>query len=344
VKFWGDQRLAPSSATIAAGGFLESPCGHGAWARSLVVADPEQAPKTMRLRYAGRCRSCAVALAKGDLAVYDPTDRKVLCLPCAGAVGRGSPAPDGQAVREPASGSRPDVAAALPALPDRSAQGSLVDGVAGASARREHQRRQAKREAAVRTAHPRIGGLILALTDEPQSTRAWQRGAVGEERLAQRLNQLTDKGVRLLHDRRIPGTRANIDHLAVTASGVYVIDAKRYTGRPHLRVDGGFLRPRTEMLMVGTRNCTKLLDGVLGQVQLVSTALASCPQAQDSPVRGMLCFIDADWPLIGGSFRIAQIDVLWPGKAAEKLTSPGALTPADIDLIHHHLAAAFPRA
>ncbi len=56
----------------------------------------------------------------------------------------------------------------------------------------------------------------------------------------------------------------------------------------------------------------------------------------------MLCFVDADWPLIGGSFRIAQIDVLWPGKAAEKLTSPGALTPADIDLIHHHLAAAFP--
>jgi len=310
----------------------------------LVVADSEQAPKMMRLRYAGRCRSCAVAVANGDLAVYDPTDRTVLCLPCAGAAGPDSPAPDGQAVRDPASGSRPDVAAALPALPDRSARGSLVDGVAGASARREHRRRQAKREAAVRAAHPRIGGLILALTDEPQSTRAWQRGAVGEERLAQRLNQLTGKGVRLLHDRRIPGTRANIDHLAVTASGVYVIDAKRFTGRPHLRVDGGFLRPRTEMLMVGTRNCTKLLDGVLGQVQLVASALASCPQAKDSPVRGMLCFVDADWPLIAGSFRIAQIDVLWPGKAAEKITSPGALTPADIDLIHHHLAAAFPRA
>ncbi len=251
----------------------------------------------MRLRYAGRCRSCAVALAKGDLAVYDPTGRKVTCLPCAGPAGRDSPAhPTGQAFRDPASGSWPDVDAALPALPDRSARGSLVDGVAGASARREHQRRQAKREAAVRTAHPRIGGLILALTDEPQSTRAWQRGAVGEERLAQRLNQLTDKGVRLLHDRRIPGTRVNIDHLAVTAGGVYVIDAKRYTGRPHLRVDGGLLRPRTEMLMVG--NCTKLLDGVHPQVQLVASA-----------------------------FHIAQIDVLWPGKAAAKPTSPGALTP-----------------
>ncbi len=55
----------------------------------MVVADSEQASKTMRLRYAGRCRICVVALAKGDLAVFDPTDRKVLCLPCAGAAGRG---------------------------------------------------------------------------------------------------------------------------------------------------------------------------------------------------------------------------------------------------------------
>lgn len=114
---------------------LEFRCGHGVWARSLVVADSEQAPKMMRLRYAGRCRSCAVALTKGDRAVYDLTARKVLCLPCAGPTDPDSPAYlTGQAVRELASGSRPDVAAALPALPDRSARGSLVDGVAGASA------------------------------------------------------------------------------------------------------------------------------------------------------------------------------------------------------------------
>jgi len=150
--------------------------------------------------------------------------------------------------------------------------------------------------------------------------------------------------------RETAGTKASGPTATPTATApapdpTHVIDAKKYTGRPHLRVDGGFLRPRTEMLTVGTRNCTKLLDGVHRQVQLVAGALASCPQAKDSPaVRGMLCFVDADWPLIGGSFRIAQIDVLWPGKAAEKLTSPGALTPADIDLIHHDLAAAFPRA
>ncbi len=309
-----------------------------------VAEQAEPPPKTIRLRYAGSCRSCAVVLAKGDSAVYDPNTRKVTCLPCAGGAGRRNPALDGQALPYPASGSVPGIDTPLPAVPAGSGGNFVIDGVAGASARREHQRRQTKRDAAVRTKHPRVGGLILALTDEPQSTRAWVRGAVGEERLAQRLNQLTEKGVRLLHDRRIPGTRANIDHLAVTATGVYVIDAKRYAGRPHLRVDGGFLRPRTEKLMIGTRDHTKLLNGVHRQVQLVSAVLASCPEAHDNPVRGMLCFIDADWPLIGGAFRIGQVDVLWPGKSAEKLTIPGPLTPADIEVIHHHLAAAFPPA
>ena len=35
----------------------------------------------------------------------------------------------------------------------------------------------------------------------------------------------------MLHDRRIPGTRANIDHIAVASSAVWVIDAKRYNGK-----------------------------------------------------------------------------------------------------------------
>jgi len=33
-----------------------------------------------------------------------------------------------------------------------------------------------------------------------------------------------------LHDRRVPGTKANIDHVAVGAGAVWVIDAKRYQG------------------------------------------------------------------------------------------------------------------
>jgi hypothetical protein len=42
---------------------------------------------------------------------------------------------------------------------------------------------------------------------------------------------LDSRGVELLHDRRICGSRANIDHLAIGPGGVTVIDAKNYRGK-----------------------------------------------------------------------------------------------------------------
>jgi hypothetical protein len=43
----------------------------------------------------------------------------------------------------------------------------------------------------------------------------------------------------VLHDRAIPGTRSNIDHIAVVPSGVWVIDTKQYRGRVQRRDRGG---------------------------------------------------------------------------------------------------------
>jgi hypothetical protein len=100
-------------------------------------------------------------------------------------------------------------------------------GVAGGSARQEFARRHSRREGRIREAHPRLGGLILALSDDPQSTRAWQSGATGERKLGEKLVSLGDSIV-ALHDRQVPRSRANIDHLVVGPAGVYVIDAKRY--------------------------------------------------------------------------------------------------------------------
>ena len=102
---------------------------------------------------------------------------------------------------------------------------TATNGKAGTSARREGERRKAKREAAVRARHPRIGGVILALQDAPQHERSWSRGAGGEELVKQALTKHAPD-VAVLHDRRIPGSRANIDHIAITATGVWVIDTE----------------------------------------------------------------------------------------------------------------------
>lgn len=111
----------------------------------------------------------------------------------------------------------------------------------------------------------------------------------------------------MLHDRKIPRSTANIDHLAMAPTGVYVIDAKRFHGRPSLVVEGGLIRPRVEKLMVGGRGRSKLVDGVLKQVDVVRGIVGG-----DVAVRGVLCVIEADRPLIGGSLVTRDVDVLWP--------------------------------
>lgn len=266
--------------------------------------------KRMRLRYAGMCRECGIELAAKTEAIYERSSKTVRCLTHADA-------PEDAAV-----------------------QVQLVDsGTPGGSARREFDRRKAAREERIRTNHPKIGGLILALSEDPQSTRAWDTGAVGEERLGNRLNAVASDALLVLHDRRLPSSRANIDHLAVTPSGVYVIDAKKYKGRPRLRIEGGLLRPRVERLMVGTRDCTKVVEGVLKQVGVVRDVVGD-----EVPVHGVLCFVDADWPLIGGSFTTRGVHVVWPKRLVARLEATGPLGPDTLGRVHRKLAEALPSA
>lgn len=263
--------------------------------------------KTMRLRYPGRCRQCGADLTAGTTAVYDRDSKTVCCVRC----------------------------------PHAPAATAVVNqGVAGASATREYQRRSERREQRIRSAHPRLGGLILALSEEPQSTRAWAVGAAGERRLAATLDAAAERGVRLLHDRRIPRTRANIDHIAVSEAGVFVIDAKHYRGRPRAHTEGGLLRPRVTTLRIGSRDGTRLVAGVHKQVALVRDALADV--GIQAPVHGMLCFVAADWPVIGGAFVIDGVSVLWPKKAVEVILGDRRWDPARIDVAHRALAALFP--
>jgi hypothetical protein len=275
-------------------------------------------------------------VAAGETAVYERGSKTVVCLPCYDA-NAPAPVPEG-AVAPTVSDAATAFEEADAPEPER-----VVAGSAGASAQREYERRRARREDRVRTAHPKIGGFLLAISEEPQSTTAWATGARGEALLGSGLDGLAGRGVRVLHDRRIPRTKANIDHIAVSAAGVFVIDAKRYKGRPHARVEGGLFRPRVVKLMVGTRDQTKLVGGAHKQVGLVRAALEAAGLAE-VPVRGVLCFVEADWPLFGGSFVIDDVWVLWPKKLAEQLATPGPLDDAMTERVHRALAVAFPLA
>ncbi|WP_220488268.1 nuclease-related domain-containing protein [Tessaracoccus sp. MC1756] len=298
--------------------------------------------KRMRLRYAGTCSSCGSALSAGTTADYDRSSKTVACVTCPPQVPLrpADPTAPGVVVDETIAAVAADAVRPGPDVEKVPSLG-VVDGQGGASAAAEYQRRHAARAERVLGNHPRMGRFLLAVFDDPQSTRAWSVGAEGERMLGGMLASMAADSLRVLHDRRIPRTRANIDHLVVCPSGVFVVDAKRYrNARPALRVEGGLLRPRTESLTVGGRDRTALVTGMQKQVDLVRAALAERPEV---PVRGVLCFVDADWPLLGGAFTVNEVAVMWPKKLKSLLTERGPLDEAQIADLQWQLHEAFPR-
>lgn len=58
---------------------------------------------------------------------------------------------------------------------------------------------------------------------------AWESGAEREPAIAKRLADLPT-GFTVLHDLRLPGTESRLDHLVVSGGGLYLVDAKKYSG------------------------------------------------------------------------------------------------------------------
>jgi hypothetical protein len=286
--------------------------------------------RVMNLRRDDVCCRCRMALPKGTRAYWDAEARTVACVDClnvSGATTRSSPDHQGNPAREPASGRAP---ASTPE-PDR--------GQPGASAAREHRRRRAGREARVRRRHPHVGRLLLAIGGPPQHERAWEIGSRGEEQVGRSLDRRTAKGPAIiLHDRRMPASLANIDHLAVAPQGVFVIDAKAIKGKVRI-ARPLFGKPR---LTIAGRNRTKLVDGLDRQVDAVRRALAQ-HGLHELPVLGVLCFTKADLPLLGAG-KIRGHRLHYCRGTARELNRSGPLGPEAIGAIAAELEASFPRA
>ena len=232
------------------------------------------------------------------------------------------PGPGVESQRRERDGGRPGVGGRA------AAQEQQIDrGVAGRSALGEYERRHAKREQQIRQRWGRLAGLKLALSEDPQSTRAWQRGSVGESKLAQSLAKLRRDDVIALHDRRVPGSPANIDHIVVCPSGVFVVDAKLYKGEIHTKDIGGLFSGRDLRLFVGSRDCTRLADGLGWQVRTVDAALGDT----EIPVFPVLCFIDAEWPLFGGPRAFRSVLIESERSLRRRVTQRGNL---DLEEVH----------
>jgi hypothetical protein len=188
-----------------------------------------------------------------------------------------------------------------------------------------------------------LARIRQGLFPEADAGAAWHKGAVGEEQLATSMNPLVENGtISALHDRRVPRSSANIDHLAVAASGIWVIDAKRYSGRISKDARGGFFNSRA-VLSIGGRDRTSLVEGMEKQVAVVQAALSES-SVEPVPVHAALCFVDGDWGLRFKPFAIDGVLVTWPKALRARLAEPGELETERRDLLVQALARALPPA
>ncbi|MHB1775741.1 MAG: nuclease-related domain-containing protein [Acidimicrobiales bacterium] len=281
--------------------------------------------RLIRLRYPASCAACGGVLERGARAWWDQGARAAECTAC-----RPADSDD----LEPAGGAPPAPPGAEP----------LVAGTAGGSARATYERRHARREQRIEERWGRPAGVVKFLTDDPQSTRAWAQGSEGERLLAEVLARTVGDRAVLLHDRKVPRTRGNIDHLAVAPPGVWVIDAKRYRGRVEHRDVGGWFRTDLR-LYVGGRDRTNAVEGLAWQVDAVRHALAAlATPGLIVPLHPALCFVDAEWPLFAKPFTHDGVRVSGPRSLAEAIGAGGALNREAVELVARQLATALPPA
>jgi hypothetical protein len=119
-----------------------------------------------------------------------------------------------------------------------------------------------------------LGAMLL-----PGTTTAWETGALGEERTGQILRPLEGEGFRVIHDRLIPGSRANIDHIVVGPPGVFVVETKNYAGRLRVR--------RGEVSVSGRRKI-----GIVAQAKREAAVVAVV--VSPVPVTPLICVHRAD--------------------------------------------------
>lgn len=209
------------------------------------VAERTVVPYTT-VRRPGRCGGCAAGLSVGMSGFWDPQARVMCCLGC-----------------------RP-----------RHAGG----GGGGLSVRRAADAAAAAHRGRLRSRWGPLAPLVGLVGGPDPEVARYAKGAAGEEKVAGLLGRAgTRHGWAVLNDRSIPGRRENIDHLVVTTGGVWVVDAKSYTGR---------IRPGAA-LMIGHRSGDKLLEQSRRLVGFVTEALARSGVGGVA-VHGALCFVDGD--------------------------------------------------
>jgi Nuclease-related domain len=144
----------------------------------------------------------------------------------------------------------------------------------------------------------------------------WQRGAQGERQTARLLDRLTRDGFVVFHDLAVPDSPANVDHLVIGPSGVFVIDSKQWTGSVHQGSDG--------LAWHNHYRLDRTLETVRWEAQLVGRILGTCAVA-------LLCVHGAH--VQGGGLHAQGAAIVPAHLLRSALGYERVLSDADVELL-----------
>jgi nuclease-like protein len=149
-----------------------------------------------------------------------------------------------------------------------------------------------------------------------EQARSWRRGAHGERRTARLLDWLTRDGHMVFHDLAVPGSDANVDHLVIGPTGVFVIDSKQWTGQVHQTTDG--------LAWHNHYRLDRTLDTVRWEAETVSRLLGTRATA-------LLCVHSAQ--VQGGGLHAQGVAIVPAGRLRDALGQDRVLSDAEVELV-----------
>jgi hypothetical protein len=167
-----------------------------------------------------------------------------------------------------------------------------------------------------------------------------QRPAPTEPRAHELERVLESIGDRVLwlHDRRRPGSLAELGHLVITAARVWVVQTRQAPLCGGLAATGA-AGPHEGLLIAG-EDRTALVRNLDQEVALVRTALLQA-EAEEVVVRGALCLVDRGPAPTQPPISVRGHLVTWPSQLRVELLEDGPFDADDRAALHRLFCRSF---
>jgi len=153
---------------------------------------------------------------------------------------------------------------------------------------------------------------LFVVTRLPAEARYWSKGAKGERKTAAYLEPLLKRGFVVLHDRQLPGTRANLDHIAIGPPGIFVIETKYISGT---------IEVLNDRLFVSDRDRATYVEQLYREAIGTQVALGDLLNSLRLTVTPVLCIHGARTPLFDRT--VAGVRLV-SGRDLRKLAEPSS--------------------